>query len=507
MSLARVALLGTARAGDDARTGTPVDRVVEAAADTPPERRVLLAAGALAVYRRAGYRPRVDVAPLVAPAPAEPLPACPRGAAAAIHDMLSEYRLELLPEAFQVLAGAGFRLPSSLLVDVLDLEDAEIRQAANPVLGERGRWLAAQRAAWSWAISLDRRPDIEDLRQAWEEGRLADRLDAIRHLRGIEPDRARDWIAGVWKGEPSDVRMSLVATLSDRLTPADADWLAIAIKDRTRAVRATAAALLARIAGSPVSARAIARADPLLGWSPQQGGMLVVRPPEAFEPEWDDDGLVARPPRGVGERAWWLTQAVALVDPRYWEGRFDATADAIATAAVQSEWALPVSEGLAHAAVLHDAGAWSAALWDAWISSAPERPGADVRAAGDMLARLFAHMPRGAAAARVPAVIDAAPLYDLDLEAALARFPAPWPESVGVAVLDAIEASLAAQGGPGAARLTALLRAGGRAVPVSLLDRAAAIAANPTAARALRAFDLFARQVALRVRLHQEMRS
>ena len=173
---------------------------------------------------------------------------------------------------------------------------------------------------------------------------------------------------------------------------------------------------------------------------------------------------------------------------------------------MKSDWALPVSDALARGAALHGAHQWTVALWDAWMAASPALAGGEVRAAGDLLARLFIQMPHEAAESRVRSLIDTPLRLDLDLEAALARFPVPWTEPVGIAVLDAIDASLASHAAP-PIRLPFLLRAAGRGVPVSLLDRAEALAAGPTIARTLRTFDLFARQIGLRVRLHQEMRS
>ena len=282
MTLAKVALLGTARSNDGPLTGTPVDALIEQRTDLSPERRLLLAAGVLAIYRRAGYTPRGAVDRWIDIAPGETRPESSNGAATVIRDMLAEFRYELLPEAFTTLDRAGRRLPSTLLVDVLDLEEATLREAARPVLGERGQWLAAKRAVWSWAQSVPAQPSVDELRRVWDEGRFEERAAAIQSLREIDPDRAREWIAESWQTETADARLTLVAVLANRLSDADDAWLTSVSRDRTRAVRAAIVSLLARLPRSATTTRLIERADSMLDW--KRG--LFVSPPAEFDPSW-----------------------------------------------------------------------------------------------------------------------------------------------------------------------------------------------------------------------------
>jgi hypothetical protein len=510
MTLAKTALLGTARTSEPPVTGTPVDALIEQRADLSPEKKLLLAAGAFAIYRRAGYTPRRSAALTIDVAPDEIRPECSAGAAVVIRDMLVEFRYELLIEAFTAIAKAGWRLPSTLLTDVLDLEEMALRDAARPVLGERGRWLATKRRVWSWAGDARPVPSIDDLRRAWEEGRVEQRAAAIQSLREIDPNRAREWIAESWKTETSDARLTLVAMLAHRLSDADEEWLASMSRDRTRAVRAAIVSLLARLPRSATTARLTERADGMLEWRPAARGRsvseLIVLPPKEFEAAWDADGWSAKPPKGVGERAHWLVQALSLVNPRHWSERFGEPPIGIGRAAVATDWATPVMEGLTRAALLHDAPEWLVALWDVWLDApAP----ADTQAAAtrrDMLVLLFTNMSDVDAEARVARLIESAARLDIDLEAALDRFAVPWSEAVGSRVLEAIEAGASNPGSPLAPHLPSLFRAAGPALPETQLERAAALATGPAVlARALRAFDLFARQVVLRLRLYQEL--
>jgi hypothetical protein len=514
MTLAKVALLGTARSGGSAPTGTPVDEIVARLQGVSVERRLLLAAGAAGVFRRAGHRARAGVEPARPPAPDEILPVCPPGVTAVLRDVFAEVRLELLPEAFTSVARTGRRVPSSLLVDCLDLDGPSLRESARPVLGERGRWLAEHRAAWAWArASSFAPPTVDEMRQAWDEGRFDERLAAIGCLRDIDPDGARELIARGWKAEPSEARLAIASLLSRRLSASDEAWLLAAATDRARAVRAAIASLLARLPGSPVATRANARAEPLLDWTPETRraspptGRLLVNPPDAFDPSWEADGFLPRPPRGVGERAHWLAQALALVHPAHWSARFRASPDSLVRAARATDWAVAVMEGWSLAAMLHEASDWIVTLWEAWLDMPP---GADPHAeavSAEMLMRLYARLPSEAAEARIGRFIaTGATRPGVDLETALARFETPWPDIVGAHVLHAIETAASSPGVAIGAQLAGLFRTAGPALPVSQLDRAAALAANPSVlARSHRAFDLFARQIALRARLHYEI--
>lgn len=129
MTLGDLLLTGTARVAEPLATGTPVDDLVQrlldrtAAADADAgdasavdagridpsgidtARRVLLAAGALAAYRRAGHRPQTKVVPTPV-APADPRPLCSRAVERILLELLEEERA-LLPEAFARVAAAG----------------------------------------------------------------------------------------------------------------------------------------------------------------------------------------------------------------------------------------------------------------------------------------------------------------------------------------------------------------------------------------------------------------
>jgi hypothetical protein len=290
-------------------------------------------------------------------------------------------------------------------------------------------------------------------------------------------------------------------------------------------VRGVAASLLARLPDSAAAARAIDRADPFLDWSAASGtgvrgrvksavggtgsrGRLQVSPPTAVDPAWESDGFSIKPPRGAGERAHWLVQALERVAPSHWARRFDASPADLVCAAWESEWGTAVLLGWSRAAVLHGDAEWTTALWDAWVSHENhDDPGyPDIRR--DVLLMLLADMPIDAAEPRVAALLNRPALAStIDLAEALTRFPMPWRETLAVKVLDVIEQALSRALEPTAVYLPEVLRAAGPALPASLLARAFTIAGpQPVSltARQLRELDLFLIRVRLRRRLHEE---
>jgi hypothetical protein len=525
----KIALVGTARMTETPATGTPVDDLVAGIADLTPERRVLLTAGMLSIFRRAGYLPPT-VSSLPDPAPAETLPPCSQGAARALGDVFIDGRLELLPEALHLLARAGQRVPFTLLVDCLELRDRVHRDAARPVLGERGVWLAHQRSAWAWARArMAPEPDMADLKRIWDEGRSEDRLAAFVRLRQLDAAAARDVLTSSWKQEPAEFRQSLLSALALRLSRDDEAFLQVALRDRAGAVRAAAASLLARLPDSAFAARALSRAHAFLDiTSTQPSGMwdrvtaavsrddrqipVVARPPERFDPEWEADGWSPKPPKGAGERAHWFVQAVALVDPTHWSERAQATPAALARAAWRGEWGAAVLIAWSRAALLHDAKDWIVALWDSWLAA---DVGADPYVEGlrhELMLQLFAQMPPDEAQDRAIVLLrDPALAAGFDLESMLERFDRPWPDALGAAVLDAIEAAVASGSAPAMAQVSGLIRAAGPAVSATSFDRALALAAHDAVragtTRVAHDVDVFAHQIRLRQRFHQEIES
>ena len=144
--LLRLALLGTRQSAEV----LPAFSTLPAPASR--ESHLLLAAGTLALVRKAGYVP--PTAPTAPPAAAPPdtWPALGARGAEALRQMLvGATHLDLLPDYLHRLAAAGRRVPEALLVPLLQqaTRSVEVRPHLGAVLGERGRWLAALKPDWA----------------------------------------------------------------------------------------------------------------------------------------------------------------------------------------------------------------------------------------------------------------------------------------------------------------------------------------------------------------------
>jgi hypothetical protein len=288
----------------------------------------------------------------------------------------------------------------------------------------------------------------------------------LRARRRTDPADARAWLVESWPSESAEHRFQLLATLEETVAPDDAAFLENTLNDRSGVVRAFAARLLARIAESDSARRFAARADTMLDYEPPpparatgvrarlakaiglgDAGTLIVRPPESFDPSWERDGLTAKPSKGVGERAFWLVQALAHVRPAHWQERFGASAQDLIRAALATDWSSALLEGWSLATVLVRDAVWATALWDAWrelkfdAKTAPH----ELAARAAMLRQLHRRLPRAEAESRVLELMSR-PLNELPFSpvALVDVVPRPWSASFGVRFLERLRERLTA---------------------------------------------------------------
>jgi uncharacterized protein DUF5691 len=344
----KVALVGTAR--QTLAPGPLPALARDAHADA--EASLLSEAAALALYRRAGRLPAHTDAPPPAPAPPETLPRCSPGAARLLAAFLDDP--DLLDEWLALAARKRVRADEALLPDLLDRGRAQPdrRAALAAVLGERGRWLAAQRPEWRWAVGP---PDERD----WPTADRAERLALLRQLRATDPARGRALVESTFAEDDADDRAAFVAALADGLADPDEPFLEeLALADRRKEVRAAAARLLVRLPRSRLAARMAARARPCL-----HGGSVT--PPHAFDPDWARDGLEPTPPRGLGARAFWLQQLVAAAPLAIW-----GPPDRAVAAVRRGDWAELLVGAFAVAAARQRDAAWAEAV----LRATPDLP-------------------------------------------------------------------------------------------------------------------------------------
>uniref|UniRef100_UPI001C5CC473 DUF5691 domain-containing protein n=1 Tax=Nonomuraea rhizosphaerae TaxID=2665663 RepID=UPI001C5CC473 len=286
------------------------------------------------------------------PAPAEELPAvAPRAAQRLARVIGGEYD-RLLPEWLAAAAEARRRVPAHILPDLLDRgrRDPSIRAHLGLVTGQRGRWLAALNPEWGYLLE-------EPTGEAWELGSPADRRAYLRHLREKEPKHARELLETTWESEGPDDRAAFVEVLADGLSMDDEPFLEQALDDRRREVRQEAANLLTRLPESRLAQRMAVRARRCLTITRRA---IVVEAPAECDKAMERDGVRAKPPRGTGERAWWLQQVVARAPLGLWGGPARLLKMKI------PDWDAEVKTAWVRAAVLQRDPEWARAMfaWD-----------------------------------------------------------------------------------------------------------------------------------------------
>ncbi len=359
------ALLGTAQQPfEPAATGTALDEFVVRIQDANAAQRFLNTLALVVSYEQAGAKP-VAAPRLLPQATPDPRPRCSPVAAAHLRVLLED-RQELLKEWFSLADEAGQRPPEELAPALLDAASAtpSLRTAVRHACGELAEWLAPFRTEWSWVTATGPEESI------WDTGSLDERLAYLARLRLAEPARAIDLLRSCWTAEPADTRRQFVEVLATGRSLADEEFLESVLDDRSAAVRRAASEHLSSLAGSKLIERMKTRLDGRIRIS--RTGLLLrktaleVEPIDSLDAAMMRDGIDKEAPQGsgLGDRAWWTTQAIAAIPPDYWCEQFHLTAAELFEAAHNGQWQELLLEGWRTAAVRHRTLPWLQALAD-----------------------------------------------------------------------------------------------------------------------------------------------
>jgi hypothetical protein len=292
-----------------------------------------------------------------------------------------------------------------------------------PVVGERGRWLAAINPAWRYAaVDLG---DPYSLRVAWEAD-APGRAPLALVVRRRDPAAARRLIASTWRMESDAARKDLIGVLETGLSMADEPFLERALDDRDGIVRQRAAGLLAAIPGSRLMERMRANAGDILILSDSRLAPVF---PARISDGLVRDGATRREdggkPTAARTPADWsrlLIQTVGAIPLSHWDEKLDAP-EAVVRGALAGKWSRTLITALATAALRQRDRRWIDALL--------EEDGYTERS-GMLIAALDPADCFGRLAAKIAAREDDAVIVFLR------RWPNEWDETCGTLLLDFI---------------------------------------------------------------------
>lgn len=345
----KAALIGIEQDVPFAMDGAIGALLVQAGDGTDPALDFCRRAGVVAACSLAAMP--IDMAQAELPVPSAPDPKILSDAhpwAAAVASAFStgpvgtNWETRLKHEACARLAEIGASLPFTLLPRALTAgqRNQTLRSALLPVLGSRGRWLAAQNVDWAFAANLLDPKDGDDLR-LWQEGRHLERLAIFTRLRTTDARHARELLEASLGELPAKERIDFVAALDSGLGADDTRILELLLKDRSRDVRISAARLLAMLPDSAHARQLVDWLSPLLT---QRRGLLgkswQIEAPESADPAWGVAAIEATRPQHepLGERAWWLYQLARQVPLRWWTQHTGLDAKALVTWAGKTDW-------------------------------------------------------------------------------------------------------------------------------------------------------------------------
>lgn len=359
------ALVGIERRAFEApAAGGKAGALIDQLRSADPEATLLGAAAILTMQRRTGMLPAHVALPECVPAEAEDQPLCSHRSAQHLARMLHGEFAEVLPEWLDAAGRAGKCVPADLLPQLLSLGDRKpaLQAGITPVIGQRGRWLAAFGSDWNYAIQSGASSN-------WEMLNHPARVLYLKQLRSSDPAAARALLEATWASERADERAELLEALKVGLNIADEPFLESALDDRSRKVWAVAVDLLARLPASGLVQRMIERMRPLVTIKQSLlQRQIDISLPEVVNEQTVRDGVIRAKPSGrqIGERQWWLVQMIQLVPPGWWCDEFKLSPKDLVALIVKSEWEALLAEGWIAAVKHYPSLEWCEALLSAF---------------------------------------------------------------------------------------------------------------------------------------------
>jgi hypothetical protein len=327
---------------------------------------LLSAVGIVTLHQRVGWLPEARSMAEVEPCSSEDLPRCSPRATRCLQQMLEGQFPHLLSEWLESAAIAEQRVPEMLLPSLLDKgrQQRELRPSVLPVLGQRGRWLAAQNSDWNYAAALTTEAD-------WETGTPSARLLYLQELRSHNPDHARELLQSTWKQETASDRAKFLETFRVGLSMADEPFLEDGLSDRSKEVRRVAVDLLASLPTSRLCQHVTEHICRYLSLE-RKGPSLRVQLPDHLDETLIQLGFELKPLSSVnnkvGEKGWWLLQLLGATPLRTWAEQWQLSPQQIVKLAQAHEWQNVLLDGFALAAKRQENHEWLEEIIRVWFA-------------------------------------------------------------------------------------------------------------------------------------------
>jgi hypothetical protein len=369
------ATLGTRRAPVNETMLWPTAELASAGADASLELKLLRAAAARRLYDVAGARAMPQAVSEEPPVPVDRSRLVSEVAAMRLLRMMRGEHPELIPEWSSLALAAHRQLPPQFVPLVLKHLKAVDEMGFGDLLGATGQWLARMNCEWKVAASVEA-PSHE----RWLSGTFDERRAGLLALRKQDPAQAREWLQETWAKDPPEEREAFLRSFATGLSLADEPFCEAALDDKRKPVRQAAVQLLASLPDSQFSRRHRSRLDALIGAEEKKGLLakfgkpklkLTIALPEAIDKAAQRDGVDAKPPahRKIGERAFWLSQMVALAPLSYWTARFQCDAAMFVAGVMETDYAGELLPALTEAARRQPEREWLLALTEAWLAT------------------------------------------------------------------------------------------------------------------------------------------
>ncbi|MBD2033956.1 hypothetical protein H6F76_02685 [Leptolyngbya sp. FACHB-321] len=330
------------------------------------ESALLSAIGIVSIHQRVGWLPEVRSVTQVKSCSSDDFPRCSPRAARHLQQILEGQFPHLLSEWLEKAAIAGQRVPEMLLPSLLDKgrQQRELRSAILSVLGQRGRWLAAQNPNWNYAVALTTEAD-------WETGTPSARLLYLQNLRSHNPDRVRELLQSTWKQETASDRAKFLEALHVGLSMADEPFLEDGLGDRSKEVRRVAVDLLASLPDSRLCHQVTKHTCRYLSLEREMPS-LHVQLPDYLDETLIQFGFELKPLSSVnnkvGEKGWWLLQMLSATPLSTWTEQWQMSPQQIVKLAQSHEWQNVLLDGFALAAKRQGNHEWLEEVIRVWFT-------------------------------------------------------------------------------------------------------------------------------------------